>query len=112
MHHVPVETGVEYCCGLQRQPDCELICSFCHPHERFVCSFFSRTQYSCVLVTMAAAVTTMIPASMNAVIAATEPGGAPTVRVASRPVPAPAAEEVLIQVHATGTNRAEILQAA
>jgi NADPH:quinone reductase-like Zn-dependent oxidoreductase len=59
-----------------------------------------------------AAAASAIPSTMSAVVAASESGGHPTVRVESRPVPAPEANQVLIQVYATGTNRAEILQVA
>lgn len=50
-----------------------------------------------------------IPATMQA-IEITEPGAPDVLRPASRPVPEPAAAEVLIQVSAAGVNRPDVMQ--
>lgn len=50
-----------------------------------------------------------LPTTMNA-IEITTPGGPEILRMASRPVPAPGAGEVLIRVHAAGVNRPDIVQ--
>ncbi|MDI9222726.1 NAD(P)H-quinone oxidoreductase [Pantoea sp. EA-12] len=51
----------------------------------------------------------MIPEMMNAVMAR-EPGGPDVLACVSRPVPQPAAGEVLIRVHSAGVNRPDIMQ--
>ena len=50
-----------------------------------------------------------LPTTMRAVIAA-EAGGAEVLRIVDRPVPRPAADEVLIRVAAAGVNRPDVLQ--
>jgi NADPH:quinone reductase len=50
-----------------------------------------------------------IPSDMT-VIEVTEPGGPDRLQAATRPVPSPAANEVLIQVHAAGVNGPDIVQ--
>jgi putative PIG3 family NAD(P)H quinone oxidoreductase len=52
-----------------------------------------------------------LPETMT-VIEVPEPGGADAMRVGSRPVPTPAAGEVLIAVAAAGVNRPDIVQRA
>ena len=54
-------------------------------------------------------VSNAIPSSMTA-IEAPEPGGPEALRLVERPVPQPAAGEVLIEVAAAGVNRPDILQ--
>ena len=48
-----------------------------------------------------------LPKDMT-VILADPPGGPDVMRLASRPVPQPAAGEVLIRVHAAGVNGADL----
>jgi len=50
-----------------------------------------------------------IPATMRAIDPA-QPGGPDVLQVVERPVPTPAAGEVLIRVHAAGVNRPDVLQ--
>ncbi|MFN7399964.1 MAG: NAD(P)H-quinone oxidoreductase [Sandaracinobacter sp.] len=50
-----------------------------------------------------------IPAVMHAIDPA-QPGGPDVLQIVERPVPTPAAGEVLIRVHAAGVNRPDILQ--
>jgi len=50
-----------------------------------------------------------VPAMMHA-IAIDEPGGPQVLRLVERPVPRPAADEVLIRVAAAGVNRPDVLQ--
>ncbi len=52
-----------------------------------------------------------IPGEMQ-VIEITEPGGPQVLRPAVRPVPEPAADEILIRIHAAGVNRPDALQRA
>jgi putative PIG3 family NAD(P)H quinone oxidoreductase len=52
---------------------------------------------------------TALPATMTA-IEITEPGGPDVLKPGSRPMPMPAAGEVLIQVAAAGVNRPDVLQ--
>ena len=54
-------------------------------------------------------VTSAIPASMKAVVAP-QPDGASELALVERPVPRPAASEVLVRVAAAGVNRPDILQ--
>jgi len=66
-----------------------------------------------LLLTMAAAASaTTLPATMKAVLADPAEGGVARVKIEERPVPVPGTGEVLLRVVATGTNRAEIMQAA
>jgi NADPH:quinone reductase len=53
----------------------------------------------------------VIPAEMR-VVEIAEPGGPEVLRPATRPVPEPAAGEILIRVHAAGVNRPDALQRA
>lgn len=55
------------------------------------------------------AVTTSIPATMNAVVAP-QPDGAEELALVERPVPRPGKGEVLVKVAAAGVNRPDILQ--
>jgi NADPH:quinone reductase len=52
---------------------------------------------------------TAVPAEMT-VIDAAQPGGPEVLQVARRPVPAPAAGELLVRVAAAGVNRPDLLQ--
>lgn len=52
---------------------------------------------------------TAIPEMMD-VIEITEPGEPNVLKMAKRPTPAPAGNEVLIRIHAAGVNRPEVLQ--
>jgi len=52
-----------------------------------------------------------LPARMTAV-EITEPGGPEVLRAASRPIPEPAAGEVLLRVAAAGVNRPDVMQRA
>ncbi len=53
-----------------------------------------------------------LPTTMCALVAKPGADGTPAVEVVDRPVPVPGPAEVLLRVVATGTNRAEIMQAA
>ncbi|KAA0148084.1 hypothetical protein FNF29_06879 [Cafeteria roenbergensis] len=53
-----------------------------------------------------------LPTTMRALVAKPGADGTPAVEVVDRPVPVPGPAEVLLRVVATGTNRAEIMQAA
>ncbi|NBS37124.1 MAG: NAD(P)H-quinone oxidoreductase, partial [Actinobacteria bacterium] len=50
-----------------------------------------------------------VPATMRAVVL-TEFGGPEVLRLTEVPVPVPAADELLVRVHATALNRADLLQ--
>src|SRR4051812_25829919 len=50
-----------------------------------------------------------IPASMRAAVI-TRPGGPEVLEIQQRPIPSPAAEQVLVRVQASGLNRADLLQ--
>lgn len=50
-----------------------------------------------------------LPSTMRAVVI-TAPGGPEVLRIEQRPVPAPAQREVLIRVHGSAMNRADVLQ--
>lgn len=50
-----------------------------------------------------------LPATMRA-IEITAPGGPDVLKLASRPVPAPAAGEILVKVQAAGINRPDVMQ--
>ncbi|MEM8772671.1 MAG: NAD(P)H-quinone oxidoreductase [Pseudomonadota bacterium] len=50
-----------------------------------------------------------LPETMR-VIEITEPGGPDVLKLADRPLPRPAGNEVLIRIHAAGVNRPEVLQ--
>ena len=50
-----------------------------------------------------------IPAAMTA-IGITRPGGPEVLTPVQRPVPAPAADEVLIRIHAAGVNGPDVMQ--
>jgi len=50
-----------------------------------------------------------IPSSMRAAVI-TRPGNLEVLEIQQRPVPRPAAEQVLVRVHASGLNRADLLQ--
>ena len=50
-----------------------------------------------------------VPAMMRAVVL-TEFGEPEVLRITNVPVPVPAADEVLVRVHATALNRADLLQ--
>lgn len=50
-----------------------------------------------------------IPSSMQAIVAR-EPGGPDVLTLTERPVPTPGAGQVLLQVHAAGVNRPDIMQ--
>lgn len=54
---------------------------------------------------------TSLPESMT-VVAISEPGGPEVLKAEQRPVPAPAANEILIRVAAAGVNRPDVLQRA
>ena len=53
--------------------------------------------------------TTEAPTSMRA-IGINEPGPPEVLQIGEQPVPLPAADEVLIRVHAAGVNRPDVLQ--
>ena len=50
-----------------------------------------------------------LPSTMRAVVITT-PGGADVLRIEQRPVPVPARGEVLVRVHGSAMNRADVLQ--
>ena len=50
-----------------------------------------------------------VPTKMRAVVAP-QPGGPGALQIVERPVPKPAAGEVLIQVAAAGVNRPDVMQ--
>ena len=63
--------------------------------------------------TVAARLTDHVTAPKGPIVRAVvvdEPGPAEHLRIVDRPVPTPAEDEVLVQVHATSVNRADILQ--
>ncbi len=60
-------------------------------------------------LSISAAVSNALPATMRAIVAI-EPGGPEALRLTERPVPRPAASEVLIRVESAGVNRPDVLQ--
>ena len=50
-----------------------------------------------------------LPATMRAVVISA-PGGPEVLRIESRPIPSPGAHEILVRVHGSAMNRADVLQ--